>query len=111
MAQCRNGYLKLTNNMKFTKEINDDVPFKDPSTSKEGRAPLPALESLLVHDGHIPLWTPPVPYQADFPTPGSSRTSYGSKEMPNGHPTIPAPPPRVTLPPTEREVIPTEITS
>jgi len=94
--------------MAFTKETDDDVPWTDDyALSEEGSAPLPALD---VHDGHTRSRTPPEPYQTDFLTPGSSRTSYGSKEMPDSHPTVPAPSPRVTSLPTG-DIIPTKITS
>ena len=122
MSQGRDGYLKLTNNIKFTKDTDDDIPFKesiDDSTlsnaSEEAQAPLPAPDTLFVQDDHTPLRTPPPPYQVDFPTSGPSRATCSSKEVLDNHPAVPshlvpAPPPRVTSL-TKRDVILTKITS
>ena len=105
--------------MKFTKETDDDIPFKDSTlsnTSGEARAPLPASDTLLGRDGHTPSRTPSPPYQVDFPTLSLSQATYGSKEMPDSHSTVPshsvtAPPPRVASLLTKKDVILTEITS
>jgi len=115
----RNDYLILTTNTKPTKEANDAAPFKAPAdgttlsnASKEGGAPLPALDALPVQGGHTPSRTPSSPHQADLPAPNS--TTNGSKEMPDGHPAVPfhlvtAPSPRMTPLRTEKVIIPTEM--
>ena len=119
----RKGYLELTNNTKFIKGTDDDIPLKgltDDSTlsniSEEDRAPLPAPDTLPIQDGHTPSRTSSLPYQVDNSTLSSSQAPYGSKEMPDSHPTVPshsvpAPPPMVASLLTKRDVILTEMTS
>jgi len=119
----RNDYLILTTKTQPTKEANDAVPFKAPAdsttlsnASKEGRAPLPAPDALLVQGGHKPSQTPSSPHQTDPPAPKENRASNGSKEMPDGHPAVPfhlvpAPSSRMTSLHTEKVIIPTEMPS
>lgn len=109
--------------MKFTKETDDAVPFKDPTddstppnASQEGGTPPPARDGPVVQGGHTPSRTHPSPHQTDLPAPDSTRASHGSKELPDGHAAAPfhlvhALSPRMTPLLTENDIMPTEMPS
>jgi hypothetical protein len=77
MTQGRNPYLTLTDDMKFTKETDDDVPFGE-STDGSGISEGP-------QDGHPPLRTPPRPSQAGTSVPNASHAPQYSEETPDDH--------------------------
>src|SRR5258706_13960887 len=122
MTQDHNKYLKLTANIEFKRDTNEALPSNKPTddltlsaTPKEGRVPLAGHDALLFQDGRRPLHIPPPPYPADLPAPNPSRALYGSKEVPDSHPTVPShmvppPSPRVTPPLTKKESPSTEQT-